>query len=391
MLKLTTLTATLLVVMASFIIPGHAGAQGAPRARVAVTGGIATDQRGVQSSAVTVAPVIDLAPDPSLAIRFGAEATRFATRAWALGVNGAVSGRSALAGSLALTLDASATATRLQGDAPGSFAIADAVPALELRVGSVALFGGARASAGRASRAGVVPGQPPLFGGPDGSATTVATTATGPLFGATITVTGADASSLRLVAREDRLATAAASAIDRSVTLAAARGSLAVSAGATMRRGTEEGTFGSVGLSLRLTPDVSLDAAAGRYARSVVLGTPGGRFASAGMSLRLGGGAADDRMARAAGVPAPRAGITRLTLRAPRARRVEVAGDFTDWKFVAAVRAANGVWYADLRIPSGQYRYAFRVDGTEWRVPDGATAVDDGLGGRSAWITVPTR
>jgi 1,4-alpha-glucan branching enzyme len=83
--------------------------------------------------------------------------------------------------------------------------------------------------------------------------------------------------------------------------------------------------------------------------------------------------------------------MTRLALRAPDARVVELAGDFTEWKFVAASRAANGVWYADLRIPPGQYRYAFRIDGTDWLVPDGATAVDDGFGGKSAWITVPGR
>jgi hypothetical protein len=46
------------------------------------------------------------------------------------------------------------------------------------------------------------------------------------------------------------------------------------------------------------------------------------------------------------------------------------------------------VWYADLKIPPGQYRYAFRVNGIEWRVPDGATAVKDDFGGKSAWLTV---
>jgi hypothetical protein len=55
---------------------------------------------------------------------------------------------------------------------------------------------------------------------------------------------------------------------------------------------------------------------------------------------------------------------------------------------VSTTRASNGVWFADLRIPPGQYRYAFRVNGTTWMVPDGAQAVDDGFGGKSAWLTV---
>jgi hypothetical protein len=52
------------------------------------------------------------------------------------------------------------------------------------------------------------------------------------------------------------------------------------------------------------------------------------------------------------------------------------------------VRADNGVWYADLNLPPGEYRYAFRIDGKEWRVPEGVAAADDEFGGKSAWLTV---
>ena len=31
---------------------------------------------------------------------------------------------------------------------------------------------------------------------------------------------------------------------------------------------------------------------------------------------------------------------------------------------------------------------AFRVNGKEWRVPEGAVAVDDGFGGKSAYVTI---
>jgi 1,4-alpha-glucan branching enzyme len=80
--------------------------------------------------------------------------------------------------------------------------------------------------------------------------------------------------------------------------------------------------------------------------------------------------------------------MTRLAIAARDASHVEVAGDFTNWEFVVTKRAANGVWYVDLAVPPGQYRYAFRIDGKEWRIPGGAPAAEDEFGGKSAWLTV---
>jgi 1,4-alpha-glucan branching enzyme len=99
-------------------------------------------------------------------------------------------------------------------------------------------------------------------------------------------------------------------------------------------------------------------------------------------------GRAERRLPSAAGAPPIAAGMTRLTIRETLARRVDVAGDFSNWKAIATTRAPNGVWFIDLRIPPGQYRYAFRIDGTTWAVPDGASTVNDGFGGKSAWLTV---
>jgi len=69
---------------------------------------------------------------------------------------------------------------------------------------------------------------------------------------------------------------------------------------------------------------------------------------------------------------------------------VEVAGDWDSWTLAPATRASNGVWYVDLSLKAGEYRYAFFVDGKEWRVPEGTVAVDDGFGGKSAYVTVRT-
>jgi 1,4-alpha-glucan branching enzyme len=88
------------------------------------------------------------------------------------------------------------------------------------------------------------------------------------------------------------------------------------------------------------------------------------------------------------GAPPVPSGTTRLVLAAPRARRVTVAGDWNGWAATPAMRGSDGHWYVDLRLPRGEYRYAFKVDGERWAVPDGAVTVDDGFGGRSALLTV---
>jgi 1,4-alpha-glucan branching enzyme len=77
-----------------------------------------------------------------------------------------------------------------------------------------------------------------------------------------------------------------------------------------------------------------------------------------------------------------------VSIAAADARRVEVAGDWNQWRPVPLRRADNGVWYLDLAIAPGVYRYAFRIDGQTWQVPRGVAAVDDGFGGKSAWLTV---
>jgi 1,4-alpha-glucan branching enzyme len=92
-----------------------------------------------------------------------------------------------------------------------------------------------------------------------------------------------------------------------------------------------------------------------------------------------------------AGVPSPAPGSTRISIRAADAERVDLAGDFNKWQPVAATRAGNGVWYVDLPLPPGEYRYAFRINGKEWRVPEGVAAADDDFGGKAAWLTVSRR
>jgi len=93
---------------------------------------------------------------------------------------------------------------------------------------------------------------------------------------------------------------------------------------------------------------------------------------------------------RQAGPPASPAAagvvVTRLSLQAPQARRVAVAGDFNGWSPEAALlaRGPGGAWTGELHLPRGRHQYMFVVDG-EWVTDPAAPAtVDDGFGHRNA-------
>ncbi len=207
------------------------------------------------------------------------------------------------------------------------------------------------------------------------------------LYGATAQLPSDGIGSTVLSVREERGTTDTVPTVDRTASVSY-RGRITV--GATIGRRSEPTTattFGSGSLSVAMTPVVGIELNAGTYPANRLVGTPAGRFMNLGLSLRTGRSSIG-RAAMATGVPTVVVGATRLTLRDDDARTVEVAGDFTNWKYVAATRAPNGVWFVDLRIPPGHYRYAFRVDQTTWKVPSGAVVSDDDFGGKSAWLTV---
>jgi hypothetical protein len=366
------------------VAPPRADAQSA--ASLALTGGVATDQRGVQSSALTVAPELRF-EGPRASLHLGGSATRYQTDIWSLGGGAAFASREQLGSHSALTLNASASMSRLGGSFDASFREVAVLPAVQLTFARLTLFGGGRAAFGSSTTPSSVTQSGFLFPGAGSSASSVSHGGAGPVFGGTLALT--ETGAARIGAREDRLIVSRAAIVDRSVSLDAAEGRLRLGLVAGKRWSADENTgFGSATASIDVTPSASLDVAIGRYPSNRLLETPAGRFFSAGVSFRTGGAPAEPRLPRPSGAREVPRGMTRLALRAPDATRVDVAGDFNNWRLTPATRSANGVWYVDLRIAPGQYRYAFRVDGREWRVPDGATAVNDGFGGKSAWITV---
>jgi hypothetical protein len=209
------------------------------------------------------------------------------------------------------------------------------------------------------------------------------------MFGATLDALSSPTRAVRFGVREDRLDISGQRSVDRSLSAGIAIRSLSLGGQVGRRNANDEqSTFHNASLAIRLRDDVDLQVDGGRFASDRLLGTPSGEYVSAGLAFRFGGGPAHRSVPRIPGAPKVAPGLTRLALEASDATRVELAGDFNQWNLLPATKGANGVWYADVRIPPGQYRYAFRVNGREWRVPRGATVTEDGFGGKSALLSV---
>ena len=78
---------------------------------------------------------------------------------------------------------------------------------------------------------------------------------------------------------------------------------------------------------------------------------------------------------------------------APRATSVALVGDFNDWDPARTpmrpAQRGDGVWAAAVPLAPGRYRYAFLVNGREWRAdPAAPPAVDDEFGTPSSVVTV---
>ena len=83
-----------------------------------------------------------------------------------------------------------------------------------------------------------------------------------------------------------------------------------------------------------------------------------------------------------------------FVLVAPQAASVALVGDFNDWDPTRApMRAARGgLWATVIPLAPGRYRYAFLVNGVEWRADPGAPAArDDEFGMPSSVVTVAGR
>jgi len=83
-----------------------------------------------------------------------------------------------------------------------------------------------------------------------------------------------------------------------------------------------------------------------------------------------------------------------FVLVAPQAASVSLVGDFNDWDPSRAPMhaARGGVWATVVSLPPGRYRYAFLVNGVEWRAdPSAPLARDDEFGSPSSVVTIGGR
>ena len=370
-----------------FVPRNHASAQ-LVRGEVAASGGVATDQRGVRSSAVTLSPSVLLAPDPRFSAALAASATQFGSSAHALGGTAMLGARLPLGSVVALAASAAGSATQTSFNA--TYSSAELTPTLEATIAGVTLFGGAHIASGASSirQATSAPGG--VFAAPTAGVRDVTSsrTSAGAVFGGVLNV--ADAGGT-ISYREEHARVAGVQVVDRVATGTVASGSLAFTASGGLRDAPDEQIgYGSVSAGFALGRAMTLQGAVGSYPSNRVTGTFGGRFASIGISVhglrRLDNPVNSASAVR--GAPAVPSGATRLAIRAPGSQKVEVAGDWNSWTPALATRTADGTWYADVRLPQGEHRYAFRLDGQRWSVPDGVASVDDGVGGRSALVTV---
>jgi hypothetical protein len=328
-----------------------------------------------------VAPSLAVA-SRSTVFRLGASGTGFGGGGWAVGGNTGLDLRMPVSRTVLLNLGAAASGTATSYRS--SCATLSALPSLELRLAPVAVFGGMRAATARSSIGAVgTPAGP--FALPAGRPIT--RSSIGPVIGGRLTLGAWRNGSATLGVRQETARVDTVSATDRTATLSILSGPFSISGtlGARAERAATT-TFGGVRATVALSRVLGLQLGAERYPADRLTGALGGRTVSAGLVLRTAGGLRP--LPRPSGVAAPAEGRTRLAIRAPEAAAVEVAGDWNGWRPVPAHRGANGVWYADLAIPAGTWRYGFRIDRREWRVPDGAAAADDGFGGKSAWLTV---
>lgn len=189
--------------------------------------------------------------------------------------------------------------------------------------------------------------------------------------------------------------------------------------GATAIAVNENRAWGSGSAMLWLTPTTAIVASGGSYPVDLTQGFPGGKFVSLGLRLASRNVRGSDRApaqtasplaaaasaseraianaeeeTRALGVSgfevtAAPDGERVIRVKAPSARTVEIASDFTQWKPLALTRGSDGWWSVTLPLAPGTYQINLRVDGGAWLVPPGLVAVSDEFGGNVGILAVP--
>lgn len=74
---------------------------------------------------------------------------------------------------------------------------------------------------------------------------------------------------------------------------------------------------------------------------------------------------------------------------APRARSVQIVGDFNHWRPAPMERRVDGWWYCQLMLSQGRHQYRYLVDGRT-TLDRGASGVDRDNSGRPVSLITVT-
>ncbi|MGH7608234.1 MAG: glycogen-binding domain-containing protein [Gemmatimonadales bacterium] len=208
---------------------------------------------------------------------------------------------------------------------------------------------------------------------------------------------------LTILATADRSFVGDTAYTDLRTTTRLRRGSLLVEASVGARvwsRGGGRGIYGEGSATWELGRRLALVVSAGRYPTDAVSGSIAGRYVSAALRVatapsrrpvarvsRSTGSADPPSAARLEILPAGT--VVRLVVYAPGAARVEIAGDFTEWRPLALRRTPAGSWEAHVRLARGVHRIDVRIDGGPWIAPAGTTRLADDYGGEVGLFVVP--
>ena len=198
--------------------------------------------------------------------------------------------------------------------------------------------------------------------------------------------------------RSSSLSKAMVRYVDTEAHLSWSRARVAIDAAAGRRMVRESGHTNTwlLGGSLMLTERFALVGSTGTSAFDIAQGLPGGRYATIALRVTTRAGGPLELRSRsratARGMETWREqdGTVLLVVHAPHARRVELMGDFTDWRPLVMQREADDHFAARIRLPAGSYRINVRVDGGTWTAPPGTTQVADEYNGAAGLLVIGT-
>jgi hypothetical protein len=167
----------------------------------------------------------------------------------------------------------------------------------------------------------------------------------------------------------------------------------------------DAGPYFDATLSIPLAASATLVLGGGRFAVDLVRGNIAGHYVTAALRIappvtrrapRLALPRDDSLTSRGALVAAALVDIRcdarhacTLVFQAPRAARVELMGDFTDWLPVSLAAAKGGEWRVTVAAAPGRHRLNVRVNGGAWGIPAGVTPAQDDFQGLVGTVVVP--